>query len=214
MLVETFNIMGINLAAGESVTVEYVVLGNDVTNTNNDYASEKRGIQGYGDGTNLNNSALMQTLSAFETKFGTQRGVYNYTAVGGLTVNEHGSKTVTWYAHDMILNPVSNTVFEAKKSLTNSEDKTTNIVGMTAADLEKKTFSYSLALSGSNNDYAGKTIVVEDTLPDGMEYVPDSVEGTANYTALSGIQAKSSWTDADLYPFVSQKNLHISGAVA
>ena len=73
--VETFNIMGINLAAGESVTVEYVVLGNDVTNTNNDYASEKRGIQGYGDGTNLNNSALMQTLSAFETKFGTQRGV-------------------------------------------------------------------------------------------------------------------------------------------
>ena len=187
--VETFNIMGINLAAGESVTVEYVVLGNDVTNTNNDYASEKRGIQGYGDGTNLNNSALMQTLSAFETKFGTQRGVYNYTAVGGLTVNEHGSKTVTWYAHDMILNPVSNTVFEAKKSLTNSEDKTTNIVGMTAADLEKKTFSYSLALSGSNNDYAGKTIVVEDTLPDGMEYVPDSVEGTANSTALSGIQA-------------------------
>lgn len=131
----------------------------------------------------------MQTLSAFETKFGTQRGVYNYTAVGGLTVNEHGSKTVTWYAHDMILNPVSNTVFEAKKSLTNSEDKTTNIVGMTAADLEKKTFSYSLALSGSNNDYAGKTIVVEDTLPDGMEYVPNSVEGTANYTALSGIQA-------------------------
>ena len=186
--VETFNIMGINLAAGESVTVEYVVLGNDVTN-NNDYNHEKNGIQGFGGTYDLNNSALMQTLSAFETKFGTQRGVYNYTAVGGLTVNEHGSKTVTWYAHDMILNPVSNTVFEAKKSLTNSEDKTTNIVGMTAADLEKKTFSYSLALSGSNNDYAGKTIVVEDTLPDGMEYVPDSVEGTANYTALSGIQA-------------------------
>lgn len=112
--VETFNIMGINLAAGESVTVEYVVLGNDVTNTNNDYDSEKRGIQGFGDGTDLKNSALMQTLSAFETKFGTQRGVYNYTAVGGLTVNEHGNKTVTWYAHDMILNPVSNTVFEAK----------------------------------------------------------------------------------------------------
>ena len=187
--VETFNIMGINLAAGESVTVEYVVLGNDVTNTNNDYASEKRGIQGYGDGTNLNNSALMQTLSAFETKFGTQRGVYNYTAVGGLTVNEHGNKTVTWYAHDMILNPVSNTVFEAKKSLTNSADKTTNIVDKTAAELEQKTFSYSLALSGSNNDYAGKKIVVEDTLPDGMEYVQNSVEGTANYTALSGIQA-------------------------
>ena len=187
--VETFNIMGINLAAGESVTVEYVVLGNDVTNTNNDYASEKRGIQGYGDGTNLNNSALMQTLSAFETKFGTQRGVYNYTAVGGLTVNEHGNKTVTWYAHDMILNPVSNTVFEAKKSLTNSADKTTNIVDKTAAELEQKTFSYSLALSGSNNDYAGKKIVVEDTLPDGMEYVLDSVEGTANHTALSGIQA-------------------------
>ena len=60
---------------------------------------------------------------------------------------------------------------------------------MTAADLEQKTFSYSLALSGSNNDYAGKTIVVEDTLPDGMEYVPNSVEGTANYIALSGIQA-------------------------
>ena len=187
--VETFDIMGIKLAAGESVTVEYVVLGNDVTNTNNDYDSEKRGIQGFGDGTDLKNSALMQTLSAFETKFGTQRGVYNYTAVGGLTVNEHGNKTVTWYAHDMILNPVSNTVFEAKKSLTNSADKTTNIVDMTAADLEKKTFSYSLALSGSNNDYAGKTIVVEDTLPDGMEYVPDSVKGTANYTALSGIQA-------------------------
>ena len=187
--VETFNIMGINLAAGESVTVEYVVLGNDVTNTNNDYASEKRGIQGYGDGTNLNNSALMQTLSAFETKFGTQRGVYNYTAVGGLTVNEHGNKTVTWYAHDMILNPVSNTVFEAKKSLTNSADKTTNIVDKTAAELEQKTFSYSLALSGLNNDYAGKKIVVEDTLPDGMEYVLDSVEGTANHTALSGIQA-------------------------
>ena len=187
--VETFDIMGIKLAAGESVTVEYVVLGNDVTNTNNDYTSEKNGIQGYGDGTNLNNSALMQTLSAFETKFGTQRGVYNYTAVGGLTVNEHGNKTVTWYAHDMILNPVSNTVFEAKKSLTNSADKTTNIVDMTAADLDQKTFSYSLALSGSNNDYAGKTIVVEDTLPDGMEYVPDSVEGTANYTPFSGIQA-------------------------
>ena len=187
--VETFNIMGINLAAGESVTVEYVVLGNDVTNTNNDYDSEKRGIQGFGDGTDLKNSALMQTLSAFETKFGTQRGVYNYTAVGGLTVNEHGNKTVTWYAHDMILNPVSNTVFEAKKSLTNSADKTTNIVDMTAADLEQKTFSYSLALSGSNNDYAGKKIVVEDTLPDGMKYVPDSVEGTANFTALSGIQA-------------------------
>ena len=187
--IETFNIMGINLAAGESVTVEYVVLGNDVTNTNNDYDSEKRGIQGFGDGTDLKNSALMQTLSAFETKFGTQRGVYNYTAVGGLTVNEHGNKTVTWYAHDMILNPVSNTVFEAKKSLTNSADKTTNIVDMTAADLEQKTFSYSLALSGSNNDYAGKKIVVEDTLPDGMKYVPDSVEGTANFTALSGIQA-------------------------
>ena len=185
---ETFNIMGIKLAAGESVTVEYVVLANDVTN-NNDYNHEKNGIQGFGGIYDLNNSALMQTLSAFETKFGTQSGVYNYTAVGGLTVNEHGSKTVTWYAHDMILNPVSNTVFEAKKSLTNSEDKTTNIVGMTAADLEKKTFSYSLALSGSNNDYAGKTIVVEDTLPDGMEYVPDSVEGTANSTALSGIQA-------------------------
>ena len=185
---ETFNIMGIKLAAGESVTVEYVVLANDVTN-NNDYNHEKNGIQGFGGIYDLNNSALMQTLSAFETKFGTQRGVYNYTAVGGLTVNEHGSKTVTWYAHDMILNPVSNTVFEAKKSLTNSEDKTTNIVGMTAADLEKKTFSYSLALSGSNNDYAGKTIVVEDTLPDGMEYVLDSVEGTANHTALSGIQA-------------------------
>ena len=187
--VETFNIMGINLAAGESVTVEYVVLGNDVTNTNNDYNSEKRGIQGYGDGTNLNNSALMQTLSAFETKFGTQRGVYNYTAVGGLTVNEHGNKTVTWYAHDMILNPVSNSVFEAKKSLTNSADKTANIVDKTAAELEQKPFSYSLALSGSNNDYAGKKIVVEDTLPDGMEYVLDSVEGTANHTALSGIQA-------------------------
>ena len=185
---ETFNIMGIKLAAGESVTVEYVVLGNDVTN-NNDYNHEKNGIQGFGGTYDLNNSALMQTLSAFETKFGTQKGVYNYTAVGGLTVNEHGSKTVTWYAHDMILNPVSNTVFEAKKSLTNSADKTTNIVDMTAAELEQKTFSYSLALSGSNNDYAGKTIVVEDTLPDGMEYVPDSVEGTANYTALSGIQA-------------------------
>jgi len=185
---ETFNIMGIKLAAGESVTVEYVVLGNDVTN-NNDYNHEKNGIQGFGGTYDLNNSALMQTLSAFETKFGTQKGVYNYTAVGGLTVNEHGSKTVTWYAHDMILNPVSNTVFEAKKSLTNSADKTTNIVDMTAADLEQKTFSYSLALSGSNNDYAGKKIVVEDTLPDGMEYVPDSVEGTANYTALSGIQA-------------------------
>jgi len=185
---ETFNIMGIKLAAGESVTVEYVVLANDVTN-NNDYNHEKNGIQGFGGTYDLNNSALMQTLSAFETKFGTQKGVYNYTAVGGLTVNEHGSKTVTWYAHDMILNPVSNTVFEAKKSLTNSADKTTNIVDMTAADLEQKTFSYSLALSGSNNDYAGKTIVVEDTLPDGMEYVPDSVEGTANYTALSGIQA-------------------------
>ena len=185
---ETFNIMGIKLAAGESVTVEYVVLGNDVTN-NNDYNHEKNGIQGFGGTYDLNNSALMQTLSAFETKFGTQKGVYNYTAVGGLTVNEHGNKTVTWYAHDMILNPVSNTVFEAKKSLTNSADKTTNIVDMTAADLEQKTFSYSLALSGSNNDYAGKKIVVEDTLPDGMEYVPDSVEGTANYTALSGIQA-------------------------
>ena len=89
----------------------------------------------------------------------------------------------------MILNPVSNTVFEAKKSLTNSADKTTNIVDKTAAELEQKTFSYSLALSGSNNDYAGKKIVVEDTLPDGMEYVLDSVEGTANHTALSGIQA-------------------------
>ena len=185
---ETFNIMGIKLAAGESVTVEYVVLANDVTN-NNDYNHEKNGIQGFGGIYDLNNSALMQTLSAFETKFGTQSGVYNYTAVGGLTVNEHGSKTVTWYAHDMILNPVSNTVFEAKKSLTNSADKTTNIVDKTAAELEQKTFSYSLALSGSNNDYAGKKIVVEDTLPDGMEYVPDSVEGTANYTALSGIQA-------------------------
>ena len=180
--------MGIKLAAGESVTVEYVVLANDVTN-NNDYNHEKNGIQGFGGIYDLNNSALMQTLSAFETKFGTQSGVYNYTAVGGLTVNEHGSKTVTWYAHDMILNPVSNTVFEAKKSLTNSADKTTNIVDKTAAELEQKTFSYSLALSGSNNDYAGKKIVVEDTLPDGMEYVPDSVEGTANYTALSGIQA-------------------------
>ena len=183
---ETFNIMGIKLAAGESVTVEYVVLANDVTN-NNDYNHEKNGIQGFGGIYDLNNSALMQTLSAFETKFGTQRGVYNYTAVGGLTVNEHGNKTVTWYAHDMILNPVSNTVFEAKKSLTNSADKTTNIVDMKAANLEQKKFSYSLALSGSNNDYAGKTIVVEDTLPDGMEYVPDSV--TANDTALSGIQA-------------------------
>ena len=185
---ETFNIMGIKLAAGESVTVEYVVLANDVTN-NNDYNHEKNGIQGFGGIYDLNNSALMQTLSAFETKFGTQSGVYNYTAVGGLTVNEHGSKTVTWYAHDMILNPVSNTVFEAKKSLTNSADKTTNIVDKTAAELEQKTFSYSLALSGSNNDYAGKKIVVEDTLPDGMEYVLDSVEGTANHTALSGIQA-------------------------
>ena len=180
--------MGIKLAAGESVTVEYVVLANDVTN-NNDYNHEKNGIQGFGGIYDLNNSALMQTLSAFETKFGTQSGVYNYTAVGGLTVNEHGSKTVTWYAHDMILNPVSNTVFEAKKSLTNSADKTTNIVDKTAAELEQKTFSYSLALSGSNNDYAGKKIVVEDTLPDGMEYVLDSVEGTANHTALSGIQA-------------------------
>lgn len=185
---KTFNIMGIKLAADESVTVEYVVLGNDVIN-NNDYNHEKNGIQGFGGTYDLKNSALMQTLSAFETKFGTQKGVYNYTAVGGLTVNEYGSKTVTWYAHDMILNPVSNTVFEAKKSLTNSADKTTNIVDMTAADLEQKTFSYSLALSGSNNDYAGKTIVVEDTLPDGMEYVPNSVEGTANYIALSGIQA-------------------------
>ena len=185
---ETFNIMGIKLAAGESVTVEYVVLANDVTN-NNDYNHEKNGIQGFGGIYDLNNSALMQTLSAFETKFGTQSGVYNYTAVGGLTVNEHGSKTVTWYAHDMILNPVSNTVFEAKKSLTNSADKTTNIVDKTAAELEQKTFSYSLALSGPNNDYAGKKIVVEDTLPDGMEYVLDSVEGTANHTALSGIQA-------------------------
>ena len=185
---KTFNIMGIKLAADESVTVEYVVLGNDVIN-NNDYNHEKNGIQGFGGTYDLKNSALMQTLSAFETKFGTQKGVYNYTAVGGLTVNEYGSKTVTWYAHDMILNPVSNTVFEAKKSLTNSADKTTNIVDKTAAELEQKTFSYSLALSGSNNDYAGKKIVVEDTLPDGMEYVLDSVEGTANHTALSGIQA-------------------------
>ena len=186
---ETFNIMGIKLAAGESVTVEYVVLANDVTN-NNDYNHEKNGIQGFGGIYDLNNSALMQTLSAFETKFGTQSGVYNYTAVGGLTVNEHGSKTVTWYAHDMILNPVSNTVFEAKKSLTNSADKTTNIVDMTAADLEQKTFSYSLALSGSNNDYAGKKIVVEDTLPDGMEYVPGSVGGIAAYVPFSDINAE------------------------
>lgn len=42
---ETFNIMGIKLAAGESVTVEYVVLGNDVTN-NNDYNHEKMEFRG------------------------------------------------------------------------------------------------------------------------------------------------------------------------
>lgn len=42
---ETFNIMGIKLAAGESVTVEYVVLANDVTN-NNDYNHEKMEFRG------------------------------------------------------------------------------------------------------------------------------------------------------------------------
>lgn len=188
--IESFNIMGINLAAGESVTFEYVVTGNDVKNGSNiNFSDEKGAIMGYGGTYDLKNSALMQTLDVFEAKFGTQTGVYNYAAIGSLTVNKWGNKTVKWCAHDMILNPIENTVFEAKKSLTNSADKTTNIVDMTAADLEQKTFSYSLALSGSNNDYAGKTIVVEDTLPDGMEYVPNSVEGTANYIALSGIQA-------------------------
>ena len=172
----------INLAPNEWVELEYTIETISDLKHNNTYKKQYTGANIKIKGTSL------------ETKYATdEKGLYNYVAIGQAVKNSWNNdyripNDGKWYAQDMVKSPIDNSTFTATKQLDGSDAKT-NISGKSASELEAMTFQYKLELKGEGNAYYGKKIIVEDTLPDGMEYVPNSVEGTANYIALSGIQA-------------------------
>ncbi|WP_443723083.1 SpaA isopeptide-forming pilin-related protein, partial [Ruminococcus callidus] len=171
----------VNLAPGEWVELEYTI----------ETISDLKHNNTYGKQCSDPNMIKIKGTS-LETKYAAdEKGLYNYVAIGQATKNSWNdgySISNKWYAQDAIKSPIDISTFTATKQL-ESGNTNTNIADMSASDLEALTFQYKLELKGEGNAYTGKTITLEDTLPDGMEYVPDSVEGTANHTALSGIQA-------------------------
>ena len=171
----------VNLAPGEWVELEYTIETISDLKHNNTYGRQYTGTDIKIKGTSL------------ETKYAAdEKGLYNYVAIGQATKNSWNdgySASNKWYAQDAIKSPIDISTFTATKQL-ESGNTNTNIADMSASDLEALTFQYKLELKGEGNAYTGKTITLEDTLPDGMEYVPDSVAGTANNAALSGINAE------------------------
>ena len=171
----------VNLAPGEWVELEYTIETISDLKHNNTYGRQYTGTDIKIKGTSL------------ETKYAAdEKGLYNYVAIGQATKNSWNdgySISNKWYAQDMVKSPIDISTFTATKQL-ESGNTNTNIADMSASDLEALTFQYKLELKGEGNAYIGKTITLEDTLPDGMEYVPDSVAGTANNAALSGINAE------------------------
>ena len=173
----------INLAPGEWVELEYTIETISDLKHNNTYEKQYTGTDIKIKGTSL------------ETKYATsEEGLYNYVAIGQAVKNSwnndyHIPNDGKWYAQDMVKSPIDNSTFTATKQLDGSNAET-NISGKSASELEAMIFQYKLELKGEGNAYTGKTITLEDTLPDGMEYVPDSVAGTANYAALSGINVE------------------------
>ncbi|MDE5763345.1 MAG: hypothetical protein K2I00_00025, partial [Ruminococcus sp.] len=64
----------------------------------------------------------------------------------------------------------------------------------TGKDIKDYKFQYQLTISGENNNYNGKRVVITDTLPDGMEMVKDSVKisgvSDGNYTITGDKEIK------------------------
>ena len=172
----------VNLAPGEWVELEYTV------ETNSDLRSNST----YGKQCSDPNMIKIKGTS-LETKYAAdEKGLYNYVAIGQATKNSWNdgySVSNKWYAQDAIKSPIDISTFTATKQLDGSDDQT-DISGKSASELEAMPFQYRLQLKGEGNAYDGKKIIVEDTLPDGMEYVPGSVGGIANFKPFSDINAE------------------------
>ena len=173
----------INLAPGEWVELEYTIETISDLKHNNTYKKQYTGTNIKIKGTSL------------ETKYATdEKGLYNYVAIGQAVKNSwnndyHIPNDGKWYAQDMVKSPIDSSTFIATKQLAGG-DAETNISGKSASELEAMPFQYRLQLKGEGNAYHGKKIIVEDTLPDGMEYVPGSVGGIAAYAPFSDINAE------------------------
>jgi len=173
----------INLAPGEWVELEYTIETISDLKHNNTYGKQYTGTNIKIKGTSL------------ETKYATdEKGLYNYVAIGQAVKNSwnndyHIPNDGKWYAQDMVKSPIDSSTFIATKQLAGG-DAETNISGKSASELEAMPFQYRLQLKGEGNAYYGKKIIVEDTLPDGMEYVPGSVGGIAAYAPFSDINAE------------------------
>ena len=173
----------INLAPGEWVELEYTIETIPDLKHNNTYKKQYTGTNIKIKGTSL------------ETKYATdEKGLYNYVAIGQAVKNSwnndyHIPNDGKWYAQDMVKSPIDSSTFIATKQLAGG-DAETNISGKSASELEAMPFQYRLQLKGEGNAYHGKKIIVEDTLPDGMEYVPGSVGGIAAYAPFSDINAE------------------------
>ena len=197
----------VNLAPNEWIELEYTVETLPNLNHNNTYEKQYTGTDIKIKGTSL------------ETKYAAdEKGLYNYVAIGQATKNSWNdgySASNKWYAQDAIKSPIDISTFTATKQLDGS-DAETNISGKSASELEAMTFQYKLELKGEENAYIGKTITLEDTLPDGMEYVPNSVSGEYNYgTSLTGINAEQNGQTLTIrfvspVPFVNQSVLSVS----
>ena len=198
----------VNLAPNEWIELEYTV------ETNRDLRSNST----YGKQCSDTNMIKIKGTS-LETKYAAdEKGLYNYVAIGQATKNSWNdgySISNKWYAQDMVKSPIDISTFTATKQL-ESGNTNTNIADMSASDLEALTFQYKLELKGEENAYIGKTITLEDTLPDGMEYVPGSASGEYNYgTSLTGITAEQNGQTLTLQfvspvPFTGQALLTVS----
>ena len=199
----------INLAPGEWVELEYTIETISDLKHNNTYGKQCTGTSIKIKGTSL------------ETKYATdEKGLYNYVAIGQAVKNSwnndyHIPNDGKWYAQDMVKSPIDNSTFTATKQRDGS-DAETNISGKSASELEAMTFQYKLELKGEENAYIGKSITLEDTLPDGMEYVQGSVSGEYNYgTSLTGINAEQNGQTLTIrfvspVPFTGQALLSLS----
>ena len=197
----------VNLAPGEWVELEYTVETLPNLNHNNTYRRQYTGTDIKIKGTSL------------ETKYAAdEKGLYNYVAIGQATKNSWNdgySISNKWYAQDAIKSPIDISTFTATKQLDGS-DAETNISGKSASELEAMTFQYKLELKGEENAYIGKTITLEDTLPDGMEYVQSSVSVIYNYReALQNIEVEQNGQTLTFrfvspVPFVNQSVLSVS----
>ncbi|WP_455254240.1 SpaA isopeptide-forming pilin-related protein [Ruminococcus sp.] len=173
----------VNLAPGEWVELEYTVETIPNLNHNNTYGKQC---------SDPNMIKIKGT--SLETKYAAdEKGLYNYVAIGQATKNSWNdgySISNKWYAQDAIKSPIDISTFTATKQLDGSNAET-NISGKSASELEAMTFQYKLELKGEENAYIGKTITLEDTLPDGMEYVQSSVSVIYNYReALRNIEVE------------------------